>query len=118
MSDQYVNVYRIEKNGIGPYASGFEDYMSKDMPTPYYDAGLPRSLVESELDKFHFGTPSKHSVKCWIRHSHKLAKAGFKVSLYKVKKNYVHSSEIQSMFIKRHAKKVLEWDVETFCRDI
>lgn len=39
------------------------------------------------------------------------------MTLYKVNKNYVTFSEIQSMFIKRHAKKVKEWTVEEFMRE-
>ena len=116
MTEEYVNVYRVEKRGRGP----FRDYgglMSNHLPDPWMDAGLPE-MTYTELSKYRFGAPNETVLKEWIKLPHTLAKAGFKVSLYKVKKNYVHSSEIQSIFIKRHAKKVLEWDVETFCRDI
>lgn len=116
MTDQYVNVYRVEKRGRGPFKN-YADAMSRYLPCPRGDSGLMIWNPE-EIAKYRFGAPSAESLKEWIKLPHKLHSAGFKVSLYKVKKNYVHSSEIQSMFIKRHAKKVLEWDVETFCRDI
>ena len=72
-------------------------------------------MTEDEIERFRFGAPCIKSMKNWIEDSHGLTKRGYKVSLYKANKKYVHSSEIQSMFIKRHAKKVGEWTVEEFC---
>lgn len=121
MSEQYVNVYRVEKRGRGPFGDhswAADDCMNNKLPTPSHDAGLPEEVRGWDIANYRFGTPSIESMKEWITKPNELTKRGYKVSLYKAKKGYVHSSEIQSMFIKRHAKKVMEWDVEKFCRDI
>ena len=122
MSEQYVNVYRIEKRGRGPfryYSSEWDNRLSGavncEHPTPYYDSGFDRKWVdETDLSSYRFGAPNVESLKEWIKKPDKLSELGFKVALYKVKKDYVHSSEIQSMFIKRHSKKVMEWGVDDF----
>ena len=125
MSEQYVNVYRIEKRGRGPfhyYSSGADPRLdcsiNCELPTPYYDGGIGRNWIEKvNIKDYRFGAPCPNSLKKWIRRPEVLQQLGFKVTLYKVKKNYVHSSEIQSMFIKRHSKRVMEWDVETFYKE-
>ena len=125
MSEQYVNVYRIEKIGRGPfqyYSSGVDPRLDSsincELPTPYYDGGIDRNWIEKvNIKDYRFGAPCPNSLKEWIRKPEVLQYLGFKVSLYKVKKNCVHSSEIQSMFIKRHAKKVMEWSVQEFCKE-
>lgn len=124
MSEQYVNVYRIEKGGQGPfrYPTSFQgvldDALNIEHPTPHHDVGIDRKWFDRQnIKDYRFGSPCPNSLKEWIRKPEVLQYLGFKVSLYKVKKNCVHSSEIQSMFIKRHAKKVLEWDVETFYKE-
>ena len=125
MSEQYVNVYRIEKGGRGPfqYYSSQHDCridgaVNCEHPTPYHDSGIDRDwLNKQDIEKYRFGAPCPKSLKQWIRKPEVLQQLGFKVSLYKVKKDYVHSSEIQSMFIKRHAKKVGEWRVQDFMKE-
>ena len=119
-NENYVDVYRVEKRGRGPFGEGgwnASSCMDSSLPTPQYDSGLPE-LDFSEITRYRFGAQTSQSLKQWIFDPSGLTKRGYKVSLYKAKKKYVHSSEIQSMFIKRHAKKVMEWDVEKFCRDI
>lgn len=126
MSEQYVNVYRIEKRGRGPfqyYSSGVDSKLDSsincELPTPYYDGGIDRNWIEKvNIKDYRFGAPCPNSLKEWIKKPEVLQQLGFKVSLYKVKKNHVKSSSIQSMFVKLHSKKVMEWDVEKFCRDI
>ena len=71
-------------------------------------------MDETDLSSYRFGAPNVESLKEWIKKPDKLSELGFKVALYKVKKDYVHSSEVQSMFIKRHSKKVMEWGVDDF----
>lgn len=111
---EYVNVYRIEKRGRGPFrTSSHGDFMCNDLPTPEHDGGLPEMEYE-EIECFRFGAPTKEAMTEWVKCPKSLDKLGYRVSLYKVKKGYVHSSEIQSMFIKRHAKKVKEWSVVDF----
>lgn len=125
MSEQYVNVYRIEKGGQGPfrYPTSFQkeldDALNIEHPTPHHDVGINRKWLDRQnIKDYRFGSPCPSSLKGWIKKPEVLQQLGFKVALYKVKKDYVHSSEIQSMFIKRHSKKVMEWDLEKFCRDI
>ena len=125
MSEQYVNVYRIEKMGLGPfqyYSAGVDPRLyssiNREHPTPYYDGGIDRNWLDKvNIKDYRFGAPCPNSLKEWIRKPEVLQHLGFKVALYKVKKGYVHSSEIQSMFIKRHSKRVMEWDVETFYKE-
>lgn len=112
---EHVDVYRVEKRGRGPFADD-PQFMDSSLPTPDCDAGLP-SMTEDEIERFRFGAPCIKSMRNWIEDSSGLTKRGYKVSLYKAKKKYVHSSEIQSMFIKRHAKKVKEWTVEEFMKE-
>lgn len=111
---EYVDVYRVEKRGRGPFTNDVGHCMSNKHPTPTYDAGLPE-LTFDEILPFRFGCPSPDVIKDWITKPAELNKRGYKVSLYKAKKKYTHSSEIQTMFIKRHAKKIKEWSVEEFC---
>lgn len=122
---EYVDVYRIEKRGRGPfryYSSEWDDRLSGaincEHPTPYYDSGFDRKWVdETDFSSYRFGAPTPESLKEWIKKPDKLSDMGFKVALYKAKKKYVHSSEIQSMFIKRHAKKLKEWDIVDFMKE-
>ena len=88
--------------------------MSDNLPTPEYDAGLTK-LSYNEIQKYRFGTPTAEALKEWVKYPASLDRLGFKVVHCQAKKKYTHSSEIQSMFIKRHAKKVREWTVEEFC---
>lgn len=116
-NENYVDVYRVEKRGAGPYREdGPSSCMSSKHPTPQYDAGLPK-MYDDEINPYRFGCPTPEVMKDWIMKPMELTKRGYKVSLYKAKKKYVHSSEIQSMFIKRHAKKVKEWTVEEFMKE-
>lgn len=121
---EYIDVYRIEKNGIGPFRSFPSEWdkrlkgcISCNHPTPWFDSGFDRDWLDTvEWEgKYKFGSPSRESLRQWIRKPQVLSELGFKVSLYKAKKKYTHSSEIQTMFIKRHAKKIKEWNVEEFC---
>lgn len=113
---EHVDVYRVEKRGIGPYRDeSTGNCMYSKHPTPQHDAGLPK-MYDAEIHPYRFGCPTSEVMKEWIRDPSELTKKGYKVSLYKAKKKYVHSSEIQSMFIKRHAKKIKEWTVEEFCK--
>ena len=122
---EYVNVYRIEKRGRGPfqyYSSEVDPRLDCSIncehPTPYYDGGIDRNWLDKvNIKDYRFGAPCPSSLKGWIKKPEVLQQLGFKVALYKVKKDYAHSSEIQSMFIKRHAKKVMEWGVETFFKE-
>lgn len=122
---EHVDVYRIEKRGRGPfqyYSSEVDPRLYSSIncehPTPYYDGGIDRNWLDKvNIKDYRFGAPCPNSLKEWIKKPEVLQQLGFKVSLYKVKKNHVKSSSIQSMFIKRHAKKVLEWDVETFMKE-
>ena len=126
MSEEYVNVYRIEKRGHGPfqYYSSQHDCridgaVNCEHPTPYHDSGIDRNWLDKvNIKDYRFGTPCPKSLKEWIKKPEVLQELGFKVALYKVKKDYVHSSEIQSMFIKLHSKKVLEWDVQEFMEEV
>lgn len=112
---EFVDVYRVEKRGVGPFRDDISSgCMCSNHPTPQYDAGLP-DLSDTEIHPYRFGCPSPDSMKEWITKPIELTNRGYKVSLYRAKKKYVHSSEIQSMFIKRHAKKVGEWSVVDFC---
>ena len=80
MTEEYVNVYRVEKRGRGP----FRDYgglMSNHLPDPWMDAGLPE-MTYTELSKYRFGAPNETVLKEWIKLPHTLGNAGFKVSLY------------------------------------
>lgn len=114
---EYVNVYRVEKRGRGPFnTSSHGDFMNTFLPTPQHDGGLPR-MEDEEIERFRFGAPTEEALKEWVKRPKMLDKLGYKVSLYKVKKGYVHSSDIQSMFIKRHAKKVMEWGVQEFMKE-
>ena len=124
MSEQYVNVYRIEKGGQGPfrYPTSFQgvldDALNIEHPTPHHDVGIDRKWFDRQnIKDYRFGSPCLSSLKGWIKKPEVLQQLGFKVTLYKVKKDYVHSSEIQSMFIKRHSKRVMEWDVDDFMRE-
>ena len=111
---EYVNVYRVEKRGRGPFnTSSHGDFMCSYLPTPQHDRGLPK-MEDEEIERFRFGAPTKKALKEWVKCPKSLDKLGYNVSLYKVKKRYVHSSDIQSMFIKRHAKKIKEWSVVDF----
>lgn len=111
---EYVNVYRVEKRGHGPFQTSSHGYfMCKHLPTPQCDSGLPKMGYE-EIKPYRFGAPTKEAIRGWVKCPKTLDKLGYKVSLYKVKKGYVHSSDIQSMFIKRHAKKIKEWSVVEF----
>ena len=111
---EYVDVYRVEKRGHGPFRNdGAALCMCSKHPTPQYDAGLPEMEYE-EILPYRFGCPTSEAMKEWITKPAELAKRGYKVSLYKAKKKYVVSSEIQSTFIKRHAKKIKEWSVVDF----
>ena len=41
---EYVNVYRVEKRGRGPFqTSSHGEFMSNHLPTPYHDGGLPQN---------------------------------------------------------------------------
>ncbi len=113
---EYVDVYRIEKNGRGPFteSANAAHLMSSSHPTPNHDAELPIFTTEG-IHPFRFGCPTKKAMIEWIMNPSELEDRNFKISLYKAKKKYTHSSEIQTMFIKRHAKKVREWSVEEFC---
>lgn len=114
---EYVNVYRVEKRGRGPFqTSSHGEFMCNHLPTPYHDSGLPR-MDEDEIERFRFGAPTEEALKEWVKRPKMLDKLGYKVSLYKVKGGYVHSSDIQSMFIKRHSKKVMEWGVQEFMKE-
>lgn len=116
---EHVDVYRIEKRGRGPYSTsswGAEKLMSNRLPTPQYDEGLP-GLQDDEIRKYRFGAPTPEALKEWVKYPASLDRLGFKVVHYQAKEKYTHSSEIQSMFIKRHAKKVKEWGVETFFKE-
>lgn len=118
-NENYVDVYRVEKRGRGPYNNsgwGAGDFMTNSLPTPDYDAGLPKLDYES-IQKYRFGAPTVETMKSWIKYPRILSAVGYKVSLYKAKKKYVYASTIQSMFIKRHAKKVKEWTVEEFMKE-
>jgi hypothetical protein len=114
-SVEYIDVYRIEKNGRGPYNKSAGYSMYWNLPSPDKDADLPL-MKDEDVWKYRFGSPSAESLIEWIKDAFKLSELGYKVSLYKAKKKYTHSSEIQTMFIKRHAKKVKEWSVEEFCK--
>lgn len=119
-SSEFVDVYRIEKRGRGPYNDtswGAGAFMANGLPCPINDWGLPEDVVDWEIRKYRFGAPTPEALKEWIAYPASLGRLGYKVSHYRAKKKYTHSSEIQSMFIKRHAKKVNEWDVATFCKD-
>ena len=114
---EYVNVYRVEKRGRGPFQTNSHgEFMCNHLPTPYHDSGLPE-MDEDEIERFRFGAPTEEALKEWVKRPKMLDKLGYKVSLYKVKEGYVHSSDIQSMFIKRHAKKVMEWGVQEFMKE-
>lgn len=114
---EHVDVYRIEKRGRGPFTYGAQEFMDTGLPNPSNDAGLPE-ISFNEILKYRFGAPTPEAMKEWVEYPDSLDRLGFKVVHYQAKKKYVHSSEIQSMFIKRHSKKVMEWDLEKFCRDI
>lgn len=114
---EYIDVFRVEKRGRGPF--GFcswsaPELMNNNLATPDFDAGLPE-MDDTTIEKYRFGCPNKEVMIEWIKYPRSLSNLGYKVSLYKAKKKYTHSSEIQTMFIKRHAKKVKEWSVEEFC---
>ena len=118
-NENYVDVYRVEKRGRGPYSTsswGAEALMSNRLPTPQSDEGLPR-FQEDEIQKYRFGTPTAEALKEWVKYPASLDKLGFKVVHYQAKKKYTHSSEIQSMFIKRHSKRVMEWSVQDFMKE-
>lgn len=122
---EHVDVYRVEKRGRGPfqyYSTEDDDRLDGSIncehPTPYYDRGIDRNWLDKQkIEDYRFGAPTMEALKLWIRRPVVLDNLGFKVSLYKAKKKYVHSSKIQSMFIKRHAKKVKEWTVEEFMKE-
>lgn len=115
---EHVDVYRVEKRGRGPFGDhslAANDCMNIRLPTPSYDSGFPEEVRGWDIANYRFGAPTIDSMKDWITKPNELSKRGYKVSLYKAKKKYVYASTIQSMFIKRHAKKVKEWTVEEFC---
>ena len=113
----FVDVYRVEKKGRGPFRNDLmAQCMCNALPTPQHDAGLPE-MTNEEIHPYRFGCPTPDIMKSWIRDPEELSRVGYKVSLYKAKKKYVHSSEIQSMFIKRHAKKIKEWGIVDFCNN-
>ena len=114
---EHVDVYRVEKRGRGPFGYcswSAPELMNNKLPTPEFDGGLPK-LEDIEMLKYRFGAPSAETMIEWIKYPSGLSRLGYKVSLYKAKKKYVYASTIQSMFIKRHAKKIKEWTVEEFC---
>lgn len=115
---EHVDVYRVEKRGRGPYCYsswGAGGLMSDHLPTPQADSGIPL-LDDLDIIKYRFGAPTPETLKEWIKCPSGLSRLEYKVSLYKAKKKYVYASTIQTMFIKRHAKKVKEWTVEEFCK--
>ena len=120
---EYVDVYRIEKRGRGPfryYSSEVDPRLVSSIncehPTPCYDEGIDRNWLDKvNIKDYRFGAPTAEALKEWVKYPASLDRLGFKVVHYQAKKKYTHSSEIQSMFIKRHAKKVREWTVEEFC---
>ena len=123
---EYVDVYRIEKRGRGPFRyydsdEGWrlESALELNHPTPTFDKGIDRGWMENSFDmsKHRFGCPTPQSLKSWVKKPVVLDKLGFRVVHYYAKKKYTHSSEIQIMFIKRHSKRVMEWDVETFMKE-
>ena len=123
---EYVDVYRIEKRGRGPFRYydsdenwRLENALELNHPTPTFDKGIDRGWMENSFDKskHRFGCPTPQSLKSWVKKPVALDKLGFRVVHYQAKKKYTHSSEIQSMFIKRHAKKVMEWSVEDFMKE-
>ena len=123
---EYVDVYRIEKGGRRPFRYydsdadwRLENALELNHPTPTFDKGIDRGWMENSFDmsKHRFGCPTPQSLKSWVKKPVVLDKLGFKVVHYQAKKKYTHSSEIQSMFIKRHAKKVMEWSVQDFMKE-
>lgn len=117
---EYINVYRIEKRGRGPFQDDRADeFLNYDMPSAYHDGGMPevvRSFNDEDLYKYRFGCPCPESTKEWVVEPQKLSKLGYKISLYKADKASTISSDIQSMFLKRKAKKVKEWEIVEFMK--
>lgn len=121
---EYVSVYRIEKRGRGPfqyysteYDSGLEGSINWDLPTPEFDKGIDRNVLRKVWIKdYRFGAPTGNALKEWVKKPDVLHRLGFKVSLYKADKASTISSDIQSMFLKRKAKKVKEWEIVEFMK--
>lgn len=123
-SKEYVSVYRIEKRGRGPFQyypteddCRLEDSINCDLPTPEFDGGIDRDVLRKIwVEDYRFGAPTKKALKEWVKKPDVLHRLGFKVSLYKADKASTISSDIQSMFLKRKAKKVKEWEIVEFMK--
>ena len=121
---EYVSVYRIEKRGRGPFQyyptaddCRLEYSINCDLPTPEFDKGIDRDVLRKIwIEDYRFGAPTGNALKEWVKKPDVLHRLGFKVSLYKADKASTISSEIQSMFLKRKAKKVKEWEIVEFMK--
>jgi hypothetical protein len=112
-------VYRVEKNGVGPYWS---DEVSEDLyerisshngcanrPVPRRDGiDIPQHMAK----EYYFGFQDIESLKKWFRGvRNKLRKNGFKMSVYDVDENLVYIGKKQLAFLRYLAIPVEEKEI-------
>ena len=109
-------VYRVESKakGIGPFAKLWH-VMEYNLPEPYYDVGFPRGNCEPDKTKV-FGAPTKSAMREWIVEPRVLRSHSYVVRKYKVPVDKVVSSKIQSIFKKKDAQCVAEYDIVEFMK--
>ena len=117
MSVKHKTVYRVESKakGIGPYKS-VGRAMTSELPEPDKDMAFP-ILDYYRMDREHlFGAPTKSAMKEWIVEPKVLRSHSYVVRKYKVPVDKVVSSRIQSIFKKKDAQCVAEYDIVEFMK--
>lgn len=122
MSVKYKMVYRVESRVkcVGPYnsqvgANRAWAAMTSELPEPYYDEGFPRGMFPLDESNV-FGAPTKSAMKEWIVEPRVLRSHKYVVRKFRVPVDKVVSSKIQSIFKKKDAQCVAEYDIVEFMK--
>lgn len=119
---EVIEVYRIERNGRGPFTSSHRDQIrikhdtiDYSMPAPWDDRELntdfnvkhnKNCVNDSAIEPFWFGCVSKKDILQWIKDVELLARYGFKITKYLAKKTLLQLVHARLCSSKRHLRRL------------
>ena len=109
-------VYRVEKDGTGPYCNGFIEKI-KQAEIHYYEGShfTHPAPKQDEIKKYHSsnckdrrcGFISKNRLNKWFSGlQHLLREAGYSIGVYEVDSKYVSKGKVQLVFDVSKAKLI------------